>query len=705
MKKMSRRTKRLIAILIVEVIIAINVFSTFAAEYIVEEKSSEDIKLVEVLSEDTDTPSVDETGEKIADEVIVDEELSDNIEEFNETLDVTENFAVYSDVAEMNIDHLQGNIATNDLEANQMITMADDRNAEGDGLDNSDYSIIIDTNESKPGSGNSKVAMKVEGDDIIVGENSDILNQDHSDKVKLDNDFKVDEQNNPKPVPEEGYNEVNNSYTDVDTFGSKTEAKTYYYDAIADAVYDSVASSNAYKNATDEQKAELKAEIAKEVQINKNLDTLAETGKEMQKALETKKITNTISTLDYLNNIIGKLGKEDTITLNFKPEDVGTVEFAKALDKLNSKNANGARVVICVNPVKADGQELATVEVKTQNAITSTKWKDKSNGNIVFSFGEYGGTVKLTQTGDNYGMGVYVAGKGTVDSNNNKLEGRLVADKAKFGAGGQELHQPKSYPTPTNTPVPTATPTNTVTPTPTNTATPTPTNTATPTPTNTATPTPTNTATPTPTNTATPTPTNTATPTPTNTATPTPTNTATPTPTNTATPTPTATETPTPTATETPTPTATETPTPTPEETSTPTPTPEETATPTPTETPTPTPYVPNDTPTPTPPVDTPTPTPPGDNPPPPENPPENPPQDNPPQDNPPAPAPQVLGARRVAGGGDVLGARRGLDQAVLGKRRAPKTGDSLAIFVWIAALIATLGGSIACVIGLKKTK
>ena len=66
----------------------------------------------------------------------------------------------------------------------------------------------------------------------------------------------------------------------------------------------------------------------------------------------------------------------------------------------------------------------------------------------------------------------------------------------------------------------------------------------------------------------------------------------------------------------------------------------------------------------------------------------------------------EVLGARKVRGGtGAVLGARRGLDQAVLGKRRAPQTGDSLAIFIWIAVMAVSLGGAVACGIGLKKTK
>ena len=178
------------------------------------------------------------------------------------------------------------------------------------------------------------------------------------------------------------------------------------------------------------------------------------------------------------------------------------------------------------------------------------------------------------------------------------------------------------------------------------------------------------------------------------------------------TPTPTATPTEEPTPTPTPTATPTEEPTPTPEETPTPdvTPTPEETptpdVTPTPEETPTPD-VTPTPEETPTPDV-TPTPeeTPgPGETPTPEVTPSPTPEVYIPPVvENPPV-APQVLGARRTPGNGSVLGARRGVDKAVLGKRRAPSTGDSLAIFAWIAALAASLGGAAACVVALKKTK
>ncbi len=60
----------------------------------------------------------------------------------------------------------------------------------------------------------------------------------------------------------------------------------------------------------------------------------------------------------------------------------------------------------------------------------------------------------------------------------------------------------------------------------------------------------------------------------------------------------------------------------------------------------------------------------------------------------------EVLGAKR---GGAVLGARRGLDQAVLGKRRRPSTGDSAAMIIWVLTLFGAMGGAAVSIVGLKK--
>ncbi len=53
----------------------------------------------------------------------------------------------------------------------------------------------------------------------------------------------------------------------------------------------------------------------------------------------------------------------------------------------------------------------------------------------------------------------------------------------------------------------------------------------------------------------------------------------------------------------------------------------------------------------------------------------------------------QVLGAKRSDNA--VLGARRGTDFAVLGKRRRPSTGDSFALLIWIMILSLGIGGTV----------
>ena len=156
-------------------------------------------------------------------------------------------------------------------------------------------------------------------------------------------------------------------------------------------------------------------------------------------------------------------------------------------------------------------------------------------------------------------------------------------------------------------------------------------------------------------------------------------------PTATPSTTPSATETPGPSETPGTTPEATATPETTPEASATPGTTPEATATPaatpetTPGQTPgpdaTPTPEVvptPDNTPNP---VVTP-----GNNP------------------TPTPPHGTVLGARKVRMGGKqaaVLGARRGADFAVLGKRRRPSTGDSMSLLIWIITMSVAMGGAI----------
>lgn len=205
--------------------------------------------------------------------------------------------------------------------------------------------------------------------------------------------------------------------------------------------------------------------------------------------------------------------------------------------------------------------------------------------------------------------------------------------------------------------------------------------------------------TPTATPTATPSATPTATPSATPTATPTPTPTETPTPTPSTSPTASASATPTGTPSATPTEAPTATPSSTPVGTATPEATPSSTpvATATPETTPSSTPAV---TATPeTTPENTPDTTPEAA----PEDTPESTPGRGSRETETPSPdVPVVLGAKRAKmspSEGAVLGARRGLECAVLGRRRRPSTGDSADMLWWILAVAMSFGSALTSMI------
>lgn len=64
-----------------------------------------------------------------------------------------------------------------------------------------------------------------------------------------------------------------------------------------------------------------------------------------------------------------------------------------------------------------------------------------------------------------------------------------------------------------------------------------------------------------------------------------------------------------------------------------------------------------------------------------------------------------VLGAGRVEAGEAVLGAKRGSEYAVLGKRRGPQTGDSIAFIIWVITFAAAASGVIFSLIKIKKVR
>ena len=61
-----------------------------------------------------------------------------------------------------------------------------------------------------------------------------------------------------------------------------------------------------------------------------------------------------------------------------------------------------------------------------------------------------------------------------------------------------------------------------------------------------------------------------------------------------------------------------------------------------------------------------------------------------------------VFGARRVEAGEAVLGVTRGSEYAVLGKRRRPQTGDSIAFIIWVIMFVAAVSGVIFSLVKIK---
>ena len=66
---------------------------------------------------------------------------------------------------------------------------------------------------------------------------------------------------------------------------------------------------------------------------------------------------------------------------------------------------------------------------------------------------------------------------------------------------------------------------------------------------------------------------------------------------------------------------------------------------------------------------------------------------------------PEPIVPQRVEEEGQVLGARRGTDRAVLGKRRRPATGNSMALILWVMALAASVGTALTSVVMLGHDK
>ena len=546
---MKRRTKRLLAVLVIEVVIAANVFSTYAHESVVNIE-------VDSESEQGYTATVYENPENVEGDI---ESLKQNTSEespaepestpeeqapadyytevtdFVNEVEQVDDYAVYTNELTGSIGHEDGNVMIGQADVSTTVMVkGDNQGNQGNDYDNNVSSVVATTS-----------------DDSVVIQFND---------------------NNNEPQEEQ-----------------TEDFKTLLYGA--DVTVTNTTNGCNYVQLTEEETDAAVAEIANE------LDTLASKGQDII-------VTNTYTAEDgikainavtaYLKANADTMDETDIITITIPATTLSDNRYTndwnngKILQQMMSANTCGAQIVFNVQ-----GTDDPTIVI---NRNMSNEVQQYGTTNLIWNFGEYAGTISGAQI-----IGTVIAGKATVNIGEVQ-SGSVAADKVSHVAeihlnydGKTSTPTPEVTSTPTSTPVvtetPSATPTNTpvVTETPTTTPTGTPTSTPSETPTVTPSETPTITPSATPSETPTNTPSSTPSETPTTTPSSTPSETPTVTPSNTPEVTPSETPSVTPSSTPdiTPTPdvTPTSTPdiTPTPDNTSDVTPTPDETPGDTPT--------------------------------------------------------------------------------------------------------------------------
>ena len=810
--KIKRRTKRLIAFSILEIVVALNLFKVYAHEddAISKENAQVDVvyaegnvqtDTIEVIEEavpqeetarhieDEEIVNAEEGAEAPEEEIVVEAAEETIVEEAAESTNsseiidqnltddlysVIDNYGIIADeiVAENDI---ETNVATDKFVAKNAggaIVGASKNFDEGD-LTQSSYIGDYEANTEQ-------LHLKDNTGEIVFGENIELKENEsnsnevqmivHDDEGNIKGEYKIDKGNSDLDV------NLTNGYVDVDEkLELVANIASSFMEQSKDITTETVEAEEKWvqvlKNDLYDENGTLIAEAGTEFdwifvrdklnndwsKVNwNNIENtpiqISTVEKQSNDVIINKKDTNNtvidtsncdltvsyinITTDDYSKIPAGGMNvikQEDQIIIfNFVVDDEPSIDiqefYVQLSDNPNFNKNNGAADPNNKNNGIKTGDAVNAQGNDPNKSLLSQAQK------IVFNFGDYTGTIKTAGSI----VGTIIAPFAKI-VNASTSAGNLIAKEVEITNGEWHSVSYKGQPTPKRTPDKTSEPTPTEVPTPDKTPEPTPTEvpTETPIPTETPTPVPTETPrpteTPVPTETPTPVPTSTPVPTETPRPTETPVPTSTPKPTETPVPTETPKPTNTPEPTSTPTPELTPTPTSTPEVTPTktpevtatptstpevsPTPTPEQTATPVPTSTPeiTATPEItPTSTPvvefTPTPtPEETPSPTP--DEVPTPEPTPEETPYiEETPEPTPYiAPTPenssQVLGARRVPSGSSILGARRAMDQAVLGKRRSPNTGDNTFIYMVLLSLSCVAELSLAIYIGyvLKK--
>lgn len=343
-----------------------------------------------VFADDSDIPApqvVDASGEEVTQEQY--EATMDLLNSIEDTTD----YVVYADQISNGCNHIEGNIAVNQVVADTDPTYT-----------NSEFMIKTDmmsNDEEKL----SYIGQVDDGIKVTTENADDIL-------VTQDENAGVD---------------VNNKGTTL--------------------LIDSIDSQVVTEALTEVVSQEVAENFAQEIQINENLteikeaaeaaaSTLSEVNGEMSNEAAVSAVT------DMLN--ANSLGKDDIIILNLTSEE---------LQNLSSAQDNGGVPTLTARLrqlLDANQTSLATVilNVTTNNEPNITiaqgirssdqNQNGESNGYLIWNFGSYDGTI----TFNGVMSGVTVAPNATVISNDT-YEGRIIAQVYKHN--GSETHTPQKY--------------------------------------------------------------------------------------------------------------------------------------------------------------------------------------------------------------------------------------------------------------------
>ena len=343
-----------------------------------------------VFADDSDIPApqvVDASGEEVTQEQY--EATMDLLNSIEDTTD----YVVYADQISNGCNHIEGNIAVNQVVADTDPTYT-----------NSEFMIKIDmmsNDEEKL----SYIGQVDDGIKVTTENADDIL-------VTQDENAGVD---------------VNNKGT------------TLLIDSI-----DSQVVTEALTEVVSQEAAE---DFAQEIQINENLTEIKEAAEAAASTLS--EVNGEMSNEDAVSAVTdmlnaNSLGKDDIIILNLTSEE---------LQNLSSAQDNGGVPTLTARLrqlLDANQTSLATVilNVTTNNEPNITiaqgirssdqNQNGESNGYLIWNFGSYDGTI----TFNGIMSGVTVAPNATVISNDT-YEGRIIAQVYKHN--GSETHTPQKY--------------------------------------------------------------------------------------------------------------------------------------------------------------------------------------------------------------------------------------------------------------------